>query len=102
MKAWIQRGAFGAALMMTLAACASGGDPVSSPAAGPTSTVTTADDSPSSSIADATGPTAGGPGTIAKPDGVPAPDFTFDLGDGSTFSLGAETKPVYLVFWAEW
>ena len=38
----------------------------------------------------------------ATPDGPPAPDFELVLGDGSTFSLSAAEKPVYMVFWAEW
>lgn len=31
-----------------------------------------------------------------------APDFTLGLGDGGTFVLSEEVRPVYLVFWAEW
>ena len=31
-----------------------------------------------------------------------APDFELALGDGGTFRLSDETKPVFLVFWAEW
>ena len=31
-----------------------------------------------------------------------APDFTLALGDGGTFVLSEEARPVYLVFWAEW
>ncbi len=31
-----------------------------------------------------------------------APDFTLELGNGGTFTLSAEPRPVYLVFWAEW
>ncbi len=31
-----------------------------------------------------------------------APDFTLELGDGGTFVLSEEARPVYLVFWAEW
>ena len=31
-----------------------------------------------------------------------APDFTLELGDGGTYTLSEGTKPVYLVFWAEW
>lgn len=30
------------------------------------------------------------------------PDFTLALGDGGTFVLSQEARPVYLVFWAEW
>lgn len=39
---------------------------------------------------------------VPVPDGPPAPDFTLALGDGGTFMLAQETRPVYLVFWAEW
>lgn len=42
------------------------------------------------------------PGTAPPFDGPPAPDFTMTLNDGSEFTLSAEQKPVYLVFWAEW
>ena len=31
-----------------------------------------------------------------------APDFTLELGNGGTFTLSAEPRPVYMVFWAEW
>jgi len=31
-----------------------------------------------------------------------APDFVLGLGDGGTFVLSEEARPVYLVFWAEW
>ena len=37
-----------------------------------------------------------------RPDGPDAPDFELALGQGGTFSLSAEEKPVYMVFWAEW
>jgi len=35
-------------------------------------------------------------------DGPPAPDFSLALADGTEFTLSAEQKPVYMVFWAEW
>ncbi|HEY5579239.1 MAG TPA: hypothetical protein VIL12_06085 [Acidimicrobiia bacterium] len=34
--------------------------------------------------------------------GPSAPDFSLTLGDGETFVLSLEQKPVYMVFWAEW
>lgn len=34
--------------------------------------------------------------------GPSAPDFDLALADGTTFSLAAADKPVYMVFWAEW
>ena len=37
-----------------------------------------------------------------RPEGEDAPDFSLDLGQGGTFTLSAEAKPVYMVFWAEW
>ncbi|HSM01028.1 MAG TPA: hypothetical protein VK960_01110 [Acidimicrobiia bacterium] len=56
--------------------------------------------------------TTGAPGTTSTPaetsttrtppDGDPAPDFTLALGDGGTFTLSEEQKPVYMIFWAEW
>ena len=35
-------------------------------------------------------------------DGPPAPDFALALDDGRGFILSDESKPVYMVFWAEW
>jgi len=56
--------------------------------------------------------TTGAPGTTSAPsettttrvppDGDPAPDFTLALGDGGSFTLSDEQKPVYMIFWAEW
>jgi hypothetical protein len=37
-----------------------------------------------------------------RPDGEDAPDFTLALGQGGSFTLSLEQKPVYMVFWAEW
>ena len=37
-----------------------------------------------------------------RPDGEDAPDFTLELGQGDSFTLSLEQKPVYMVFWAEW
>lgn len=36
------------------------------------------------------------------PSASAAPDFTLALGDGGTFMLSAETRPVFMIFWAEW
>ena len=35
-------------------------------------------------------------------DGPVAADFSIDLNATGTFTLSEETRPVYLVFWAEW
>jgi hypothetical protein len=43
------------------------------------------------------------PETTETTSGRPAaPDFTLELGDGGSYTLSEGTKPVYLVFWAEW
>jgi hypothetical protein len=39
---------------------------------------------------------------VATDAGEPAPEFSLLLGDGTTFTLAAEPRPVFLVFWAEW
>lgn len=48
--------------------------------------------------------TATSPTTIVRvrPEGEPAPDFSLALGEGGTFTLSEETRPVFLLFWAEW
>ena len=43
--------------------------------------------------------------TVAEesaPDGPLAPDFTMALRSGGNFTLSEESKPVYMIFWAEW
>jgi hypothetical protein len=40
--------------------------------------------------------------TTAADGGMAAPDFSLALGDGSTFTLSEESRPVFMVFWAEW
>jgi hypothetical protein len=43
------------------------------------------------------------PGTTEVTSDRPvAPDFTLQLGDGGSYTLSEGSKPVYLVFWAEW
>jgi peroxiredoxin len=50
----------------------------------------------------------GGDSTTSTTTSIPdhdrdlAPDFTLILADGETFTLSEGTRPVYLVFWAEW
>ena len=69
---------------------------------------TAAPDAPAGTEAPATSeaPTTDGTEAAAvEPSGVEgpdAPDFSLALGDGSTYQLAADDKPVYLVFWAEW
>ena len=40
--------------------------------------------------------------TTSQPEREAAPDFTLQLGNGSTFTLSAEPRPIFMVFWAEW
>lgn len=57
-------------------------------------TTTTGDDgSTTTSAPEATGTTSGRP---------VAPDFTLELGDGGSYTLSEGSKPVYMIFWAEW
>lgn len=92
------------AFALVLGAC--GGSETGGTAASTTTAVATT----APTTTQATG-TTGIPGTSAPgdttttrvpPDGEPAPDFTLALGDGGTFTLSAEQKPVYMIFWAEW
>ncbi|MDH3308118.1 MAG: hypothetical protein OEO77_11450 [Acidimicrobiia bacterium] len=76
----------------------------------PTGDVTTASTSSPDAVLPDPSPTDtnGGSNTtteVAGPSGVDgpaAPDFSLLVDDGSTFVLSQETRPVYLVFWAEW
>ena len=42
------------------------------------------------------------PNQTIAPEGPEAPDFTMALGDGGSFTLSEEAKPVYMIFWADW
>ena len=88
-------------------------------ACGDSAPVGSADPSTTTAGATTSPPSTGAPGTTGatattsapmetttrvRPDGEAAPDFTLALalGDGGTFTLSDEQKPVYMVFWAEW
>jgi hypothetical protein len=94
-----------AALAVVAASCGAGSDTAvstndSSESSATTSPVTT---SPVSTSPATTSPGAEAPATtVPSVEGPVAPDFTLALGDGGEFTLSAETKPVYLIFWAEW
>jgi hypothetical protein len=53
---------------------------------------------------EATQPATGEPSAhpAIPDDAADAPDFTLLLGDGTSYTLSEDPKPVYLVFWAEW
>jgi cytochrome oxidase Cu insertion factor (SCO1/SenC/PrrC family) len=80
------------ALSVVAAACASAGDDPQG--AGAVAPSTTQAESAAPSSPDSSGGT--------KPEGPEAPDFTLTLASGDSFTLSAEQKPVYMIFWAEW
>lgn len=92
------------ALALVVSAC--GGDAAPDPS--PTTTMTTpvVDSTVVATTAPgATPTTAVAPSTTrvrVRPEGEVAPDFSLALGEGGTFTLSEETRPVFLLFWAEW
>jgi len=97
---WMRRASLLIAVFaLVAAACSSGAD--DAPFTSDSGSVTT---SPVTTSPVTTSPvTTSAAGEAAPPlDGPPAPDFTLALGDGGEFTLSAEQKPVYLIFWAEW
>lgn len=96
------------ALALIVGAC---GDATTSPTGSAEVAVTTTIPAAEGGAGTTTAPaatTAPAPATAAPmttapvPGGPVAPDFTLALGTGGQFSLRAETRPVFLVFWAEW
>ncbi len=81
---------FGVALVVVVAGCSGGGADVSS---------TTTISGTANTAAATTSTSVETPSTAARES---APDFTLQLGDGGSYTLSEGTKPVYLVFWAEW
>ena len=67
----------------------------------PTSSVA---ESPATTADDGSTPTTSDPVSPPTTDsGRPvAPDFTLELGEGGEYTLSEGSKPVYMVFWAEW
>jgi len=81
-----------------LAAC--GGAPTATTGEATTTTEPDVTSSPVATTYGQTTVTTQAPPTT--PAGDPAPDFNLQLGDGSTFVLSAEQRPLFMVFWAEW
>lgn len=67
-----------------------------------TTQTTTAGDATTTTAGDGTTTTAAPEATTTTSGRPAAPDFTLELGDGGTYTLSEGSKPVYLVFWAEW
>ena len=94
-----------AAVVFVATACGGAATEVSTtvePVAGAVTTVSGGSPTTMGST-DTTGSSAAEP--EASPSGVEgpeAPDFSLVLSDGSTFTLSEGSKPVYMVFWAEW
>lgn len=103
------RRAFLALSASLLIAAACGDSPATNPTVAPTTSVVT---SPTTTSPVVTPTLPGSPPTTAasttttstrpRPDGDAAPDFTLALGEGGSFTLSEETRPVFLLFWAEW
>lgn len=99
-----------AAFAIVAAACGDGGDAVSSAPDSSESPITTSPvtttpvtTTPVTTSPATTSPEAETPATTSPSvEGPAAPDFTLALGDGGEFTLSEESKPVYMVFWAEW
>lgn len=102
-RSWVNA-VLGLVLAM-VAACGDGADRPVTPPPAVTSPVTPPGESvPSRSTPTTSGPAGTAPGsapttTVA---GEAAPDFALDLGNGGTFVLSEEARPVFMVFWAEW
>lgn len=95
------------AVSAIVAACGDGGSapPVTDASATATETteVAAATESPATTTQAAATTAANGDEVAPSGvDGPQAPDFEFQLDDGSTFVLSEEAMPVYMVFWAEW
>ncbi|HJS71920.1 MAG TPA: hypothetical protein VJ858_04255 [Acidimicrobiia bacterium] len=88
-----------AALVLATSACSSGTTDTSTSVP----VASTVADGATTTTGVATTATTGVTGTTEVTSDRPlAPDFTLQLGDGGTYTLSEGSKPVYLVFWAEW
>jgi len=97
-KSWI-----GLLLVIAVAACAGQSANDSSTATQPDpGTLQTTPGTTSGPGEVTTTPTDAGSTPTTTSGRPPAPDFTLQLGDGGSYTLSEGSKPVYLVFWAEW
>jgi hypothetical protein len=89
--------------LLVLAACGGGG--TSATTAAPDSVGETISGAPSTTSASSGAATTLAPDeiTATTDSGRPgAPEFTLELGDGGAYTLSEGSKPVYMIFWAEW
>ena len=93
------------ALVLVLAACTGAtesgttvGSSTTSVAAVPAATTEAVPPTTAAPSGDGTTTTRPAP----NPDRQLAPDFSLTLSDGTVYQLANETRPVYMVFWAEW
>jgi hypothetical protein len=87
-----------AVALLLVTAC--GGGSVGATTSAPSAT-TSSTEVGATTIPGETTTTAGGETTTTN-DRMQAPDFTLQLGNGGSYTLSEGSKPVYLVFWAEW
>lgn len=103
------------ALVLVVAACGGASEDASSSATTaspseaegttetPVATTSVSSEAPDTTVAgQSEDPAATTEAVAPEPEGEPAPDFTLALADGGEFMLSADTRPVYMVFWAEW
>jgi len=108
MRNMMRHTALALVIVVMLAACATGETVEPAPNDSPATTAATQTTEPPATQPSVTESdvttTTSAPDTVPPPqiEGPAAPDFTLALADGSSFTLGDEQKPVYLVFWAEW
>lgn len=94
-----------ALLGLVLTACGGGaGSEQASTTAGVEDVTTTSTAAPETTAdSGSTDTTSGADATTTTDSGRPAaPDFTLELGEGGSYTLSEGTKPVFMVFWAEW
>lgn len=92
------------ALGLVLSACGAGSTATSIQGAGdpPTTTELARPITETTSVVTADPAVSTGDRAPSGVEGPVAPDFSLVLADGSTFTLSEGSRPVYMVFWAEW
>jgi len=89
-------------IALALVAAACGGSAATTPDPSGDTAVAATPSSDSTSDAGGDSTSSGDSTDRVRPDGPDAPEFTLALGEGGSFTLSQEQKPVYMVFWAEW